>query len=170
MSLFRPIIYQKNIQSINYQKLYDQGIRYLIVDLDNTLSKVLEKECSPETKAFVNNLSEKFTIIVASNNTRQRVRQSCQGLNVIGFAEALKPSKNVYRYFAKRLNYRKEEVAVIGDQIVTDIFMGNRLNVLTILVDPLSTKDLKITYFNRFIEKIIMKMIKFKKGVYYEKD
>ena len=59
-------------------------------------------------------------------------------------------------------------VAIIGDQVVTDIFMGNRLHMHTILVDPLGNKDLKVTYFNRWLENKIMKRIKVKRGDYYE--
>ena len=46
--------------------------------------------------------------------------------------------------------------------------MGNRLNMHTILVDPLGKKDLKITFFNRWLEERIMKRIKVKRGEYYE--
>ena len=59
-------------------------------------------------------------------------------------------------------------VAIIGDQIMTDINMGNRLGMKTILVDPLGEKDLKITFFNRLMEKIVLKRIKVKRGEYYE--
>ncbi len=60
------------------------------------------------------------------------------------------------------------EVAIIGDQIVTDIFMGNRLHMYTVLIDPMANKDLRITYFNRWLERRILKIIRLKRGEYYE--
>ena len=60
------------------------------------------------------------------------------------------------------------EVAIVGDQIVTDIFMGNRLLMCTILIDPMANKDLRITYFNRWLERRILKIIRLKRGEYYE--
>ena len=57
---------------------------------------------------------------------------------------------------------------------MTDILGGNRAKAYTILVDPLGVKDLKITSFNRFIEKYVLKNFAKKKllikGVYYEKN
>ena len=61
---------------------------------------------------------------------------------------------------------------MIGDQLVTDIFVGNRMTGYTILVDPMGKRDLKITTLNRFIERKIFrhfeKTKQMKKGEYYE--
>jgi len=63
-------------------------------------------------------------------------------------------------------------MVMIGDQIVTDIQAGNRFGILTILVDPLGKKDLKITGLNRFLENKIIKYYSkdkiFERGNYYE--
>jgi len=61
---------------------------------------------------------------------------------------------------------------MIGDQLVTDIFAGNRYQLTTFLVEPLGKKDLKVTSFNRFIENKIFKYYEkkeiMKRGTYYE--
>ena len=63
-------------------------------------------------------------------------------------------------------------MCIIGDQLVTDILSGKKYNIMTILVDPLGKKDLKITILNRVIENIILKKYKknkiFERGNYYE--
>ena len=63
-------------------------------------------------------------------------------------------------------------MAMIGDQIVTDVLSGNKFGVYTVLVDPLGLKDLKITSFNRLIEDMIVKKYSkkgiFERGKYYE--
>ena len=62
---------------------------------------------------------------------------------------------------------------MIGDQLVTDIFVGNRMTGYTILVDPLGKKDLKITTLNRYIESKIFRYYEkkaiMKRGSYYVK-
>ena len=62
-------------------------------------------------------------------------------------------------------------MVMIGDQIVTDILSGNRYKIMTILVDPLGEKDLRITGLNRKIEARIIKHYKkrgmFERGKYY---
>lgn len=60
-------------------------------------------------------------------------------------------------------------MVIIGDQVVTDILVGNRKKILTILVDPILNHDLKITGFNRMVEKILNKKNGIIKGQYYEK-
>ena len=61
---------------------------------------------------------------------------------------------------------------MIGDQIVTDILSGNKFRIMTILVDPLGKKDLKITGLNRQIEAKIVRHYQkrgvFERGKYYE--
>ena len=61
---------------------------------------------------------------------------------------------------------------MIGDQIVTDVLAGNRFKIMTILVDPLGEKDLKITGLNRKVEEKIVKRYEkrglFERGKYYE--
>ena len=62
-------------------------------------------------------------------------------------------------------------MVMIGDQIVTDILSGNKFKIMTILVDPLGKKDLKITGLNRAIETKIIKYYNkrglFERGKYY---
>ena len=53
---------------------------------------------------------------------------------------------------------------MIGDQLMTDVFGGNRFGCYTILVDPLGKKDLKITSLNRTLEKMVIKKLS-KKGI-----
>ena len=60
-------------------------------------------------------------------------------------------------------------MAIIGDQILTDIFGGNRLGIYTILVDPLDI-DFKVSKINRLIEKKINLKNGIIRGNYYEKD
>lgn len=169
MKLFKPKMYQKDIFSINYDLLKQFGIKYLIFDLDNTIGLVDETVCNKKTTDFLNQLSHDFEIIIVSNNSLKRVSTFATNLNASLIANACKPSSRGYHYI-KKYTKNMNEVCIIGDQIVTDILLGNRFGLTTILVDPLGIKDLKITSFNRFLEKRIMKKIKFKKGEYYEKN
>ena len=59
-------------------------------------------------------------------------------------------------------------MAIIGDQMLTDIFLGNRFGLMTILVSQKDKYDLANTRINRKIEKIIKQKYKFKNGEYYK--
>ena len=168
MSKFKPNMYYKSIFDIKYNILKDRGIKVLIFDLDNTVVLVDEKEPNDKVKELISKLSKDFKIFIASNNYKDRVRRVGDSLNVHAFYLIRKPSKKIKKLLLKKCTVEMNEVAVIGDQVMTDIFMGNRLGMHTILVDPMGEKDLKITFFNRVMEKIVLKRIKVKRGNYYE--
>ena len=169
MSIWQPNEYKKNIFEINYNKLKKQNIKYLIYDLDNTIGLIDEDVCRGEISDFLNTLSKDFTILIASNNNKNRVELFTKNIKCKYIFYALKPTRRLYWYIKKYYTKNMNEVTIIGDQLVTDILVGNRFNMHTILVDPLAKKDLKITKLNRIIESFAMKRIKFKKGDYYEK-
>ena len=93
-------------------------------------------------------------------------------LAIDGVAWSMKPSIKGLMHVKKKYHFKKKEMCIIGDQIVTDILAGKRYRIKTVLVDPLGEKDLKITGINRELEaKIINTYQKkgiFERGKYYE--
>ena len=55
-----------------------------------------------------------------------------------------------------QMGIKKEEAVVIGDQLLTDVFGGNRSGFHTILVVPVAQTDGFFTKFNRFAERRIL--------------
>lgn len=168
MSKFRPRMYYRDIFHINYDLLKKKNIKLLIFDVDNTTVKIDEKLPNAKVKNLIEKLKKDFIVTMASNNKIKRVKDVGKYLGIHAFYSVGKPSKKIKKLLLRKFDILMEEVAIIGDQIVTDILMGNRLGMLTILVDPIENKDLKVTYFNRWLEKIILKKIKLNKGNYYE--
>ncbi len=172
MALYKPTMYKKNIFDINYDKLKKDGAKCLVFDLDNTLGLIDEEKCPKEAKKLLKKLKKDFTIYISSNNTRKRILPYIEDLEIEGESFSLKPLPKGLIRIRKRCGFKKSEMVMIGDQMVTDILSGNLYGVKTILVDPLGVKDLKITGLNRKIEGIIVKNYErrgiFKKGSYYE--
>ena len=172
MGLFKPAMYKKNIHEINYKKLKKLGIKCLVFDLDNTLGLIDNKKCPDESKELLKKLQDDFLVLVCSNNTKKRLAPYLKELGIGGVAWSLKPSTRGLRKIRRNHRLKKKEMCMIGDQIVTDILAGKRFKIMTILVDPLGEKDLKITALNRSIENYIVKKYekrgKFKRGNYYE--
>ena len=172
MALYKPTMYKKNIFDIDYEQLKKKGIKCLVFDLDNTLGLIDEEKCPKEAKKLLKKLKKDFTIFISSNNTRKRILPYIEDLEIEGESFSLKPLPKGLMRIRKRCGFKKCEMAMIGDQMVTDIFAGNRFRIMTILVDPLGEKDLKITGLNRKIESAIIKhYVKrnvFERGRYYE--
>ena len=165
-------MYYNNIYDINYNKLKEMGIKSLIFDLDNTLGLISDGECPPKTKELINHLKKDFFVIICSNNSKSRLKPYMEDLGVDGVAWSMKPFINGLVRIKRKYKLKKKEMAIIGDQIVTDIFAGNKFRIKTILVDPLGIKDMKITFFNRKVEDLIVRIYtkrgKFERGRYYE--
>ena len=168
MSKFKPEMYYKSVFDINYDLLKKNNIKVLIFDLDNTIMTIDEDLPGDKVVKLIKKLNKDFKIFIASNNLKERVRRIGDYLGVHAFYLVRKPSSKIKKLLLKKITVDMNEVAVIGDQIMTDINMGNRLGMHTILVDPMGKKDLKITFFNRVMEKLVLKKIKVKRGDYYE--
>ena len=170
--LFKPKSYYKSIYDINYDKLKEEGITCLIFDLDNTLGLLSSKKSPRRTKTLIRELQNDFLVLVFTNNIKRRLKPYLKDLGVGGVSFALKPS--IFGLARIKRNYRlkKKEMAIIGDQMMTDVLCGNRFHIKTILVDPLGDKDLKITMISRKLENyVINKYSKrgyFERGKYYE--
>lgn len=166
-----PKMYQKNVKNINYRKLKDKGIKCLIFDLDNTIALIDQDLITDETKKLLTDLKKNFTIVIISNNVEKRVKKYADSLGCSYVYKACKPFSKGFRRIKKKYNFKNNEMAMIGDQLITDIMGANLFKAYSILVDPMAKKDLKISYFNRFIEKQVFKKYKKKgimnKGEYY---
>ena len=69
----------------------------------------------------------------------------------------MKPLKRGFKYVQKETNIKPENIAVVGDQIFTDVLGGNRSKMFTILVEPIDKKDFWYTKWKRPIENKIKK-------------
>ena len=172
MGIFKPTIYQPSIFEINYAHLKELGITCLVFDLDNTLGLIENKKCPRKAKQLIKELKEDFLVLICSNNTRKRIKPYLEDLGVGGVCWSMKPSTIGLNKIKNDYHLKKKEMCLIGDQMVTDILAGNRFHIMTVLVDPLGKKDLKITGINRELEaKIIQKYQRkgiFERGKYYE--
>lgn len=165
---YEPKCYYKDIYSVNYQRLKNLGIKLIIFDLDNTLGLVKDKIMPDKSKNLIKKLLDDFTIVVASNNFKKRVNLFVD--NVCDYVYlSLKPTKRLSRIISKRYHYSNNEICIIGDQLVTDIKLGNKVGYYTIFVDTLG-EDGKVSFLNRYKEKKVKKEIQFKDGEYFEKD
>lgn len=173
MEKYVPDIYQKSIYTINYDKLKTRGIKCLLFDLDNTLVPFDIKEANSEIKDLFNQLKEKgFRVIIFSNSPKSRLKPFKDYLDVDCSASSRKPLKSGFLKILNEYKLEENEVAIIGDQLLTDIIGGNKVGITTILINPISTRDSIITKPNRFLEKRVMKKLRdhdlFVKGRYYE--
>jgi HAD superfamily phosphatase (TIGR01668 family) len=128
-----------HVSEIDLDHLSALGIRGIIFDLDDTLVHAMEPIADPAVRAWLAELRERFAIYVVSNNfSERRVAVAADHLGLPYLARAGKPSRRFFRRALAEMNLTPGQVAIVGDQLLTDILGGNRLGAFTILVDPLS--------------------------------
>ena len=148
------------------------GIKCILPDLDNTIAPYKTKEPDKKLKELIASLERDFKIIILSNGTKRRVRPFKEKLNVDSAHSSKKPFKGKYKKIKELYKFEENEIACIGDQLITDIYGANKLDITSILVNPLTEHDYTITFVNRLIEKIIYDRLSKKdlliRGKYYE--
>lgn len=173
MEKYIPDLYQKSIYTIDYAKLWLRGIKCLLFDLDNTLVPASIDEPTKKNKELFDELQALgFKVIIFSNSGKTRVNIFKEALNVLACPSAMKPFKNKFLKVMEEHDLNINEVAIIGDQILTDILGGNRVGITTVLINPISKKDTLGTSINRFFERLIINYLHkrnlFARGKYYD--
>ncbi len=173
IELYKPDIYKRDIYSIDYKKLKSSGIKCILFDLDNTLVPYYRNRPSRKLKDFIEKLKDMgFKVILFSNSNKKRLTPFKNILELDCSASSRKPSEKKFKKVLKEYKFDQSEVVIIGDQIITDVFGGNRIGILSILVKPISKKEPIWTKINRIREnKKIRKLERmgiFKRGEYYE--
>ena len=172
MDIFVPDMYQKSIYTIDYKKLKKKGIKCLLFDLNNTIAPYELDYPNDELRELMFELEKDFKVIIVSNSPKNRVRPFKEKLNIDSSFSSKKPFKKKFKKIMNLYNFKDTEITMIGDELLTDIWGGNRMNFTTILVNGISEEEPFHTRIMRSIEKRIIKRLNKKgilfKGEYYE--
>lgn len=158
MSIFKPDFYLKNIFSITPEFLKNNNIKALLLDADNTL-------CIYHTDVPVDGVMEWIEEIkssgiqlhILSNGKPGRLTTFSNNVNLPCFYMSLKPLPFKISKAIKTLGFQKNDVALVGDQMFTDILGGNLAGIKTIWLDYIQIEESKVFKFKRKIENMIKK-------------
>lgn len=168
MKIFKPTYLIKNTFDITVADLKKIGVKSVFSDLDNTLVAWNNKDSNQKLREWLSDLkSSGIQVVIISNNTNQRVARVADDLNVEYQAWSLKPLPRGIKSTIKKYNLQKNQVIMLGDQIMTDVIAANLSGVRSILVKPLVDDDGFQTVINRFFERIILKRLK-KQDIVFE--
>jgi len=155
---FYPSLYVDEISEIPLAMLKKKGISGLIIDLDNTIAPWDQPMLTQSAEKWLYQAKTSgFKICLVSNSIISRVNYFKEELNIPGIPMAQKPRRTSFRKAMGTMALSEKQVAVIGDQIFTDVLGGNRLNLYTILVNPINRKEFFFTRLVRLAEKFVIK-------------
>lgn len=153
-----PKEYLPSVLHITPQKLEALGIDTIIFDIDNTLVPYWIKEPTPKLeKYFLELRANGITVAVLSNSREERSRVFCKKLDIPYVYRAKKPLKTGMLKLLDKLGKKPCQCAVAGDQIFTDVWVGNNTGVYSFLIKQVSPKDELITAPKRPLERLIVR-------------
>lgn len=157
--LLYPKIYVTNVKEITIELLRKNKIQGLILDIDNTLID-FDKKMLEGTQEWCTNLKKQGIkmCILSNTNKLHKVKKVAETLELEYLYFAHKPNKKGFNNAKKLLKLEPENIAVVGDQIFTDVLGGNRSKMFTILTKPIDSRDIWLTRLKRPFEKIVIKM------------
>lgn len=168
-----PDYYYPSVYDIPFDELYSKGIRLILTDMDNTLISYKQTEPGErelELKKKIEDMG--FEFILVSNSRKNRVDHfaTCYDIPYVKFST--KPLKRgilkAIRKVAKK-RYKKDEIILLGDQLMTDILGGNRCKIHTCLIQPIDkSTDIQSTRINRKMERYFLHRIQKKYPKVYE--
>jgi len=163
-----PTYIYKDVSCIEYEKIREKNvvrnrkITHIFFDLDNTLIPYCLNRPSKELKETIDRIKNMgFTVVVVSNSPEKRVKEFAKAIDCDYVFHANKPFTFKSLEKINKLEIFKENVLIVGDQLLTDIKCANNLQVLSVLVKTMDSSNQKwFTKINRLREKYILKKIK----------
>ena len=158
---FVPFAHAKNIYEINADFYKKHGVKVLFIDLDNTLDSYRLYIPSKRAVDYIKYLTNKgIKPVIISNNRGERVSTYANHLKVEYLSMAGKPfPKKILQQIESR-GLQKDEVMLVGDQLITDVTVAKKAGIRVVLTEKLVKEDQPTTRINRLFDRPIRKYLK----------
>lgn len=154
---FYPKRIAETAYKINYEKLYQEGYRGLLFDVDNTLVEHGADASKRAIELFARLEKIGFQCCLISNNKQERVMRFNRDIGANYIYDAHKPSSKNYIVATKIMGTTIKNTIFIGDQLFTDVYGANRIGMLTYLVKPIHPKEEIQIVLKRKLERIVLR-------------
>jgi HAD superfamily phosphatase (TIGR01668 family) len=152
--LLTPDAYVRSIFDITPEGLKQNGIYGLILDIDNTLVATHTKDADDKVISFIKKMNANgIKAIIVSNARKERVEVFSKPLGIEFVFKALKPLGKGFDIAVQKMNLPSSKVAIIGDQLFTDVLGGNLKGIHSILLKPIDLDEPFLIKFKRIFEK-----------------
>ena len=161
---FIPFAHAQSIYEIPVDFYKKQGVKILLIDLDNTLDSYRLLKPTERAVELINSLKETgLNVMIVSNNRGKRVTSYATAINCPFMSSTRKPFPGKIKKFLKENGYKPEEAMLVGDQLMTDVLAAKGAHIRVILTEKIVKEDQFTTHFNRLLDRPIRKHLR-KKG------
>lgn len=161
---FYPDYTFSSINDIDFGIFTKRKIKWALLDIDNTLVSYTSPKADDSAKRFLKTLDAidiKYCFV--SNNHKKRVALFAEEFGCGYVCNSMKPLLPGINRAMRMLGAERDKTVLIGDQVFTDIYAGNRAGLLTVMVNPIEAKETPFFGFKRRMEKIVLRNYEAKK-------
>lgn len=152
--MFHATVALRSVLQIQPGLLRQYGIRGLMLDLDNTLTTHDNPAPAEGVLSWIGVMRQAgIAMMIVSNNRPHRVQPFAAALGLPFVAEGAKPLSRGFRQAQKRMQLPFSQLAVVGDQIFTDILGANLCGVKSIYVRPIQYENKGFLRVKRWLER-----------------
>lgn len=156
--IFAPDEFAHRVTEITLEDLESRGIKGLILDLDNTLSEWQSEVIPEDILAWLDEMRTGGVSLCLASNThnRRRLHRVAENLKMDYVQGIPKPRRSCFRKAMEHLNLPANQVAIVGDQLFTDILGGKRSGICSIMVSPIHPREYIGTKVSRIVEGLLL--------------
>ena len=156
--LLKPDIKLHGITDITVEILNKFNIKALLLDVDNTMSTHHGQALTEGLLEWIDRMNKNgIKLMVLSNSKRKRIEPFAARISLPFISLGCKPLPTGYLRGVRALGEKRKNVAIVGDQIFTDVLGGNLVGVKTVLLTPIKPEDGLSFKIRRNLEKKIYK-------------
>lgn len=161
MKKLLPVLRYRGVEHIEFEKLDRHNVKGILLDVDNTLIDY-HKNLSDNIVKWVQEAKTRgFKICILSNsNKEEKIKRVAEKLGLEYIMFARKPSQVGFKKAIKLLDLKPENIAMVGDQVFTDVLGANIAKMVSIYVDPIDRKEYWYTSWKRPIEDFILRKVR----------
>lgn len=140
--ILTPEFIFRNVEAIRPAFLAQQGIRALVLDVDNTLTGDGSQVLDDSVQVWLQEMKAAgISLTVVSNNTARRVRPFAERIGLGWVPLACKPLPIGLMVARRRLGVPKAQMAMVGDQIYTDRMAAGLYGIRCFFLLPRTPHD-----------------------------
>ena len=154
----KPTYMFNSVQDISADFLRNENITAILLDIDNTIITGSCKMTKKVDKWLKEVKKSGIQICILSNTWNfNKVKKLMLKYDINGLPHAQKPKLKGFNMAYNVLGVHKENMAMIGDQVFTDVLGANRFGIRSIYVKPITKFEWLGTAIKRPLEYIVLK-------------
>jgi uncharacterized protein len=142
LRILTPHLRIDSVLELSPSRLRGMGLQNLLLDADGTLKRYSSEECAPGVAEWLAALGQAgFGLCLVSNGLGDRIGRFAKVVDLPFVAKAMKPLPAGCRQAMRKMGFKPDATAIVGDQLFADVMAGRLAGLTTVLVEPIHPEE-----------------------------